>query len=219
MFATLLIKSLVLLTLYHTILVYTDNGNGKSYMNKSELLEIITNPVDKDYLTKTFLKEWEKLKNPELNDKESVPNSIFEQLDKNVVSEWHDWVKCYIKMYTEGKLPSLWPMRQYGMGFEFKENLDDFDANTEYFSLGTDPIGDWFVMTKDEGGKISLSDHHTYGLYDHWLNPNHLIAWALRLELAVENNLTEAEIMQYWKGRANRLEKVTVERIANSIDE
>ena len=186
-------------------------------MRKSELLKIITDPVDENYLSETLLKEWKNLNNPELNSNTKVPESIFEQLESNVTSEWHSWLKRYIKMYSEGELPSLWPMSQYGMGFEFKENLDDFDADDEYFSLGTDPSGEWFVMSKNEGSKVYLCDHHTYGLYDGWLNPNHLIAWALRSALAEENNLTKFEVIEFWESRSERVEKKTIDRIADDL--
>lgn len=66
------------------------------------------------------------------------------------------------------------------IGFDFKAELDDFDSKDSFFSLGTDPAGDWFVMTEQNSCEVRLCDHHVYHLYDFWLNPNHLLAWALR---------------------------------------
>ncbi len=197
--------------------LFNREHNGKQCMKKSTLLTIITNPVGEDYLYEAFLQECEHLNNPQFSSNSAVSESVLEQLESKVSGEWQPWLKRYINMHSEGKLPSLWTISQYGLGFDFKENLDDFDADAEYFSLGSDPSGEWFVMSKSEGGDVYLCDHHTYGLYDGWLNPNHLMAWALRAVLADENDLTSAEVIEFWKSRSERVEKATIDRIAEDL--
>lgn len=187
-------------------------------MNKEQLLTLVTDPVRDDYFPDTFLQECQSLKELDYINPLSVKDASLARYKQVLPDEWHAWFECYIQLCKAGKFPSLWPFRQNMIGFDFEEELDDFDVDDAFFSLGSDPIGDWFVMTQKNGCEVSLCDHHVYDLYDFWINPNHLLAWALRSAMADENGLTKAEVTAFWADREQRLEQVTMERTVSELD-
>lgn len=182
-------------------------------MNITELLTLITDPVSDDYFPGQFLLECQSLKELECVDALTAePESLFDY--KQVLpADWHAWFENYINLNRVGAFPFIWPFRQNMIGFDFKAELDDFESEDTFFSLGTDPAGDWFVMTQQNGCEVRLCDHHMYHLYDFWLNPNHLLAWALRSALADENGFTKDDVLAFWNNREQRIEKVTMDRI------
>ena len=187
-------------------------------MNKEKLLKLITNPIENDYFPGEFLDECKAFKDLDYNEPVTLKNEIFNQFRQTVNNKWHSWLEAYIQLNTAGKFPFLWPFSQSMIGFDFKYELDDFKSEDEFFSLGSDPSGDWFVMTTQNESTIHLCDHHVYDLYDMWINPNHLLAWAARLVIADENELTQNEILAYWDNRDDKVERETIERITSDLN-
>ncbi len=124
----------------------------------------------------------------------------------------------YVRMSVEGKFPFLWPLSSNSLGFDFVENLDDFDNAKNHYCLGNDGTGDWFVISKDEGKQIYLCDQSDYGLYDGWPSLNNLLAWAVRLVLIDENKVEKSELLSHWKNSSNKLDQASFERLLDEVE-
>lgn len=187
-------------------------------MNTDYLLNIITAPVADDYFPGQFIEECNNFKNINYF-KYSIPESESLLRFKHVIPEqWHRWFETYIQLNKDGQFPSLWPFTQEAIAFDFRQQLDDFNSDTELFALGSDPSGDWFVMTQDSGSMVYLCDQYAHNLYDGWKDPNHLLAWACRSALADENNLTKEAVLNYWTTRNEKADQATIERIADNLN-
>lgn len=186
-------------------------------MNKPALLTLITDPVGKDYFPDRFLQECRNLKEPDYGQALTTDPEALSAYKEVMPDEWHLWCETYLQLNRAGKFPVLWPFRQEMIGFDFDEQLDDFETDDRFFSLGVDPVGDWFVVTQQNGCEVHLCDHHVYDLYDFWINPNHLLAWAVRSVLADENGITQADVVAFWETREQRLESATMKRLAEDL--
>lgn len=186
-------------------------------MDKDSLLKLITDPINEDYFPTIFLQECTYFEELEYASPLVTKEHALYRFRDIVDERWHSWLETYIQLNVEGKFPWLWPFSRDELGFEFHLHLDEFENAEQHFSLGSDPTGDWFVMTKETGSAVYLCDHHTYDLYDGWNNPDHLLAWAVRCVLADKNELTENEILTYWQGREHKIEWETIERIVAEL--
>ena len=187
-------------------------------MNEEQLLEIITNPIPDNYFPVQFLEECKAFKELDYISPVVLKEEVVSRCKTIISPQWHSWIEAYFQLVSSGKFPFLWPFRQDMIGFNFREELDDFERDDELFSLGSDPVGDWFVMTNSSGSQVFLSDHHIYDLYDGWKNPNHLVAWALRFALVDEHELAVADIMNAWEQRNDKVELDALKRIISDLN-
>ncbi|WP_431686048.1 hypothetical protein [Hahella sp. NBU794] len=186
-------------------------------MSNFEIIDVITSPIGEDYFPEHFLRESQYIRQIQYASSPKVSSNAIQPYRGCVDANWHGWLETYIRLVTEGRFPYLWPLKQYGLGFDFAGQLDDFKDGASFYSLGSDPIGDWFVMSIDTGSWVHLCDHHVYTLYDGWDTPNHLLAWALRVVLGDEYEITADELRDHWRTRKQRINEETLERIIDDL--
>lgn len=188
-------------------------------MNKSQIIDLITSPIADDYFPKQFIMESKAFKELDVTEAYLPKEEHILTLKKEALPpQWHSWFDTYCQLINADEFPLLWPFEQSMIAFDFKDELDDFDAKNNYFSLGSDPSGDWYVVSALDDATVRLCDQHDYGLYDGWKNPNHLLAWALRYALADENSITKAEILARWEQQAEKVEEDTLQRIVDDLN-
>ena len=185
---------------------------------KNKILDIITNPIESNYLEKDFNIESEFLKNNEKVTHIEGFNQSIDEIKPSVSEKDFNWLKVYEKRITEKKFPDLWSFYQDAIFFNFREELEEFDKKEEYVSLGTNPDGDWFVMTSITNSEVYLCDQYDYEIYDYWKSPNHVLAWALRVVLAEENEITSEEVESHLEKREIKIDEKTISRIIEELN-
>jgi hypothetical protein len=186
-------------------------------MNREEVLKMIISPIEDDYFPEKFVQECSNLNAMEYADPIDICDKDLIRIREKTTSALHDQIEVYCSMLADGSFPHLWTFSDEGYNFDFSANFEDFKQGEGYFSIGSDPSGNWFVLNKDHDSKVLLCDKYSLEITPEWINPNHFFAWAVRVVLADENGIDGEEVIGHWKVASDKIPESTASKIADSL--
>jgi hypothetical protein len=186
-------------------------------MKSNDALAIIASPVGENYFPKQFIQECLLLNELEYAAPIEICDRDQVQIKDKTAKELHPLVDEYCSMLIAGTFPYLWTISDEGFNFCFSTNFEDFKQGDEYFSLGSDPSGDWFVLDKSKGSVVNICDKYSLEIRPEWKDVNNFFAWAVRVVLAENFDLSGEEIMHFWDKSKDKIDESTIVKIATHL--